>query len=195
REAADLAAIRRYAVTIDGRPHHIVRGDFHRHTGLSWDGGGGLDGSLTDFYRYMIDCASMDFGASTDHQGGAWPYWWWYSQKMTDMLHVPGAYVPIFGYERSAFYPFGHCNVFFARRSDTRVTPFYVKQGHAGYQIPAGPLGDEPGIASGDLVASDTRLLYEDVRPRGAVVIAHTSATQQGTDWADNDPKLEPVVE
>jgi hypothetical protein len=194
-EVADLAAIRRYTVTIEGKPHHIVRGDFHRHTELSWDGGGGLDGSLTDFYRYMIDCASMDFGASTDHQGGAWPYWWWYSQKLTDMYHVPGGYVPIFGYERSAFYPFGHRNVFFARRADSRVTPFFVKQGHEGYQIPAGPLGDEPGVASSDLVASDTRLLYEDVRPRGAVVIPHTPATNQGTDWADNDPKLEPVVE
>jgi hypothetical protein len=195
REVADLDSIRRYTVTIAGKPHHIVRGDFHRHTELSWDGGGGLDGSLTDFYRYMIDCASMDFGASTDHQGGSWPYWWWYSQKMTDMYHVPGAYVPIFGYERSAFYPFGHRNVFFARREDARVTPFFVKQGVTGYQIPAGPLGDEPGVATSDLVGADTRLLYEDVRPRGAVVIAHTSATNQGTDWSDNDPKLEPVVE
>jgi hypothetical protein len=68
----------------------IVRGDFHRHTELSWDGGGAADGSLQDFYRYMIDAGSMDFGASTDHQGGAWPYWWWYTQKMTDMHHVPG---------------------------------------------------------------------------------------------------------
>ena len=123
-ESADLDAIRRYTAVVDGKPLHIVRGDFHRHTELSWDGGGGLDGSLQDFYRYMIDAAAMDFGASTDHQGGAWPYWWWYTQKMTDMYHVPGAYVPIFGYERSAFYPFGHRNVFFAKRSDSRVTPF-----------------------------------------------------------------------
>ncbi|MBI4875465.1 MAG: hypothetical protein HY822_12600 [Acidobacteria bacterium] len=47
-----------------------MRGDFHRHTELSWDGGGGNDGSLQDFFRYMIDVASMDFGAATDHQGG-----------------------------------------------------------------------------------------------------------------------------
>jgi hypothetical protein len=84
---------------------------------------------------------------------------------MTDMYHVPGGYVPIFGYERSAFYPFGHRNVFFAKREDSRVTPFFVKQGLAGYQIPAG------------------------------LVIPHTTATQQGTDWSDNDPRLEPVVE
>ena len=100
----------------------IVRGDFHRHTELSWDGGGGNDGSLQDFYRYMIDAASMDFGASTDHQGGAWEYWWWYSQKMTDMYYVPNAYTPIFGYERSATQPNGHRNMFFAERANAKVT-------------------------------------------------------------------------
>src|SRR5206468_2668936 len=73
-EAADLKAIRAYTAPIGGKTHHIVRGDFHRHTELSWDGGGTADGSLQDFYCYMIDAASMDFGASTDHQGGAWPY-------------------------------------------------------------------------------------------------------------------------
>ena len=87
----------------------------------------------------------MDFGASTDHQGGAWPYWWWYTQKMTDMYHVPGAYVPIFGYERSAQYPFAHRNMFFVRRSDARVTPFFLKEGVRQYEFPLGAEGDEPG--------------------------------------------------
>src|SRR4029453_15415934 len=178
REAADLAAIRRYAVTIDGRPHHIVRGDFHRHTGLSWDGGGGLDGSLSDFYRYMIDCASMDFGASTDHQGGAWPYWWWYSQKMTDMHMVAGAYVPIFGYERSALYPDGHRNGLFATRAASRVTPFFLRDsgktqlmadwkgpmaGAQSFGLPRPDEGDEPNMGTGALAINDTRLLYEEV--------------------------------
>ena len=74
-EAGDLRAIRAYTATIGGKPHHIMRGDFHRHTEFSWDSGGRDDGSLQDFYRYMIDVAGMDFGASTDHQGGGWPYW------------------------------------------------------------------------------------------------------------------------
>ena len=194
-EAADLAAIRGYRVNVGGRPHQIVRGDFHRHTELSWDGGGAQDGSLQDFYRYMIDAASMDFGASTDHQGGAWPYWWWYTNKMTDMYHVPGTYVPIFGYERSAIFPNGHRNVFFARRSDARVTPFHMRSGVKAFFLGQNPMGDENGIGSGDLVANDTKLLYEDIRPRGAVAISHTSGTRMGTDWRDNDPDLEPVVE
>jgi hypothetical protein len=44
-------------------------------------------------------------------------------------------------------------------------------------------------------VENDTRLLYEEMRGRHALAVSHTSATQMGTDWRDNDPALEPVVE
>ncbi|HJZ94915.1 MAG TPA: hypothetical protein VKE70_00275 [Candidatus Solibacter sp.] len=194
-EAEDLKTVRSYRAVVDGKNMQIVRGDFHRHTELSWDGGGTQDGNLQDFYRYMIDVASMDFGASTDHQGGAWPYWWWYTQKMTDMYHVPGAYTPIFGYERSAIYPNGHRNIFFAQRSDSRVTPFHLKAGANGFVLPQAPIGDEPGVGTAELVENDTKLLYEDIRPRKGIAIPHTSATRMGTDWRDNSPDLEPVVE
>jgi hypothetical protein len=194
-EAGDLRAIRSYTATVDGKPLHILRGDFHRHTELSWDSGGGLDGNLQDFYRYMIDAAAMDFGASTDHQGGEFPYWWWYTQKMTDMYHVPGAYVPIFGYERSAIWPNGHRNVFFARRVESRVTPFFQKTGVKDFSLPLTAQGDEPGIGTGDIAENDTKMLYEEIRGRNGLAISHTSATRMGTDWRDNDPKLEPVVE
>ncbi len=194
-EPGDLLAIRAYVALVGGERLRIVRGDFHRHTELSWDGGGGADGSLQDFYRYMIDAASMDFGASTDHQGGSWPYWWWYTQKMTDMYHVPGTYVPIFGYERSATFPNGHRNMFFAKRSEARVTPFHLKDGAQGFGLGISPQGDEPGVDSGELVSNDTKLLYEEIRRLNGVAISHTSATRMGTDWRDNDPELEPVVE
>jgi len=194
-EAADVKAIRAYTRTVAGKPMHIMRGDFHRHTELSWDGGGTNDGNLQDFYRYMIDVASMDFGASTDHQGGAWPYWWYYTQKMTDMYHVPGAYVPIFGYERSAVYPNGHRNVFYANRTMSRVTPFNMKDGAQGFDLPLSALGDEPGVGTGELAENDTKLLYEDVKARGGIDIPHTSSNRMGTDWRDNNPALEPVVE
>ena len=194
-EIADVKAIREYRAKVAKQDLRIVRGDFHRHTELSWDGGGTGDGNLQDFYRYMIDVASMDFGASTDHQGGAWPYWWWYTQKMTDMYHVPGGYVPIFGYERSATFPNGHRNVFFAKRSDSRVTPFHMRSGTQGFSVPAAPIGDEPGVGTGAVVENDTKLLYEEIRQRNALAISHTSGTRMGTDWRDNDPDLEPVVE
>lgn len=192
-EAADLDAIRGYRTTVHGRQVRIVRGDFHRHTELSWDGGGRYDGSLQDFYRYMIDAAAMDFGASTDHQGGAYDYWWWYSQKMTDMYHLPGAYVAIFGYERSVTQPNGHRNIFFAHR-EGEVVPFYMRN-DARYELGKSPLGDMPGVATQNVVRDDTKHLYEAVRRMGGIAISHTSGTRMGTDWRDNDPEIEPVVE
>ena len=60
---------------------------------MSWDVGPGNDGSYLDFYRYMIDVASMDFGSLTDHQGGGhYAYWWWLTQKSADM-YLPAAAV------------------------------------------------------------------------------------------------------
>ena len=192
-EAADLDAMRGYRTTVHGRPVRVVRGDFHRHTELSWDGGGGNDGNLQEFYRYMIDAAAMDFGASTDHQGGSYDYWWWYSQKMTDMHLVPGAYTSIFGYERSVTQPNGHRNIFFANR-DGAVTPFFMKE-TPGYALGRNPIGDMPAVATGSVVRDDTKHLYEDVRRMRGVAISHTSGTRMGTDWRDNDPEIEPVVE
>ncbi len=192
-ESADLAAMRGYRTTVQGRPVQIVRGDFHRHTELSWDGGGGNDGNLQEFYRYMIDAAAMDFGASTDHQGGAYPYWWWYSQKMTDMHHLPGKYTSIFGYERSVTQPNGHRNLFFADRSG-EVTPFFMGDSR-GYALASNPRGDIPPVGTGDVVRDDTKHLYEAVRRMGGIAISHTSGTRMGTDWRDNDPEIEPVVE
>ena len=192
-EAADLDAIRGHRTTVRGRTVQIVRGDFHRHTELSWDGGGGNDGNLQEFYRYMIDAAAMDFGASTDHQGGAYDYWWWYSQKMTDMHHVSGAYTSIFGYERSVTQPNGHRNIFFADRSGA-VVPFIMRD-QASYALGRNPIGDMSGVATANVVRDDTKHLYEEVRRMGGIAISHTSGTRMGTDWRDNDPEIEPVVE
>ncbi len=194
-ELRDVKAIRSYRANVDGKSMQIVRGDFHRHTELSWDGGGTNDGNLQDFYRYMIDAASMDYGASTDHQGGAWPYWYYYTQKMTDMYFLPGTYAAIFGYERSAVYPNGHRNMLYADRADAHVTPFFLKSGAKGFSLPQSSMGDEPGVGTGDLVENDTKLLYEDIRPHHGIAISHTSATRMGTDWRDNSPDLEPAVE
>ena len=195
-EAAAVQAIRSYRTAVDGKPSRILRGDFHRHTELSWDEGGAGDASLQDMYRYMIDASALDFGATTDHQGGAWPYWWWYTQKMTDMYLSPDAFVPVFGYERSASYPFGHRNMFFARRGDARVTPFFLKEGVRIYQFPLSPEGDEPADETGELARNDTRLLLDEVRQAGGISIPHTSAMNNfGTDWVDTDPAVEPVVE
>jgi hypothetical protein len=38
-------------------------------------------------------------------------------------------------------------------------------------------------------------MLYRYLRQYGGIVASHTSGTDMGTDWRDNDPLLEPVVE
>jgi hypothetical protein len=185
-EAADLKAIREHRASIEGKQARIVRGDFHRHTEFSWDGGGFRDSSLLDFYRYMIDAASMDFGASTDHNaGGDYEYWWWLTQKLTDLHHLPNSYVALFGYERSAIYPNGHRNIIHAIRN-IPVVSFFTKTDLQGVR---------PGVGTGALMDNDTKLLYDEIRKTGGVAISHTSATRMGTDWRDNDRALEPVVE
>jgi len=185
-ERGDLEAIRAARARVGADDLRIVRGDLHRHTELSWDGGGTGDSSLLDFYRYMIDAASMDFGAVTDHQaGGDNLYSYWYIQKTTEMFHLPDRYVSLHGYERSAVYPNGHRNVIHARRG-IPVVPFFTQ---------TSLLGDRPGVGTGALLENDTKLLYEILRRTGGIAIPHTSATRMGTDWRDNDRELEPVVE
>ena len=187
QEARQVAAIRDYRATIGGTPHRIVRGDLHRHTELSWDVGPGNDGSYLDFYRYMIDVASMDFGALTDHQGGGhYAYWWWLTEKSADMYYIEPRFVPLYGYERSARFPNGHRNIFHSYRG-VPVFPFQTKPTRA---------GAFPGVGTGNLVQNDTKLLYEYLHASGGIAISHTSGTSSmGTDWRDNDPEVEPVVE
>ena len=92
-----------------------MRGEFHRHTELSQDGGG--DGLLLDMWRYGLDAAALDWIGNGDHDNGAGrEYSWWITQKTTDLFHVAGSFAPLFTYERSCSYPDGHRNVVFARR-------------------------------------------------------------------------------
>ena len=183
-EAADVRRIRDYLVRLGGRQLRILRGDTHRHTELSMDLRGSPDGSILDFYRYMLDAASMDWGFISDHQYGAdRSYWWWLTEKAADLFHTEG-YASLFGYERSVRYPNGHRNIFHTRRGIQNV-PFFVRPGEY--------MQRHNGI--GAVIAGDTKMLYEEIRRSGGLAISHTSATNMGTDWRDNDPELEPVVE
>jgi hypothetical protein len=83
----------------------------------------------------------------------------------------------MFTYERSVRYPEGHRNVVFARRG-VRTLPRLPKmtpesEGHA----------------------PDTQMLYNYLRRFDGVCASHTSSTDMGTDWRDNDPVVEPMVE
>src|SRR5205085_1126596 len=51
-EVAAIKRIRSYRVESEGKKYQLLRGEFHRHTEISWDGG--PDGSLEDMFRYAI---------------------------------------------------------------------------------------------------------------------------------------------
>ena len=173
REREDVRRVRAYRMNVAGAEYRILRGDFHRHTDISNDGAG--DGSLEDYYRYMLDAAAMDTGIVTDHNmGGDIEYNWWRTEKFYDLFLIPGRFTPLFGYERSVSYPNGHRNVVFDHRG--------VRT------LPVGADENRGQVNSGGI-------LYPYLRQNRGICMEHSLATGQGTDWRDNDPDLEPLVE
>ena len=180
-ELAAAAVLNDYRTNVSGQTMRLMRGDFHRHTELSFDGH--ADGALVDAYRYGIDAAKMNWFSCCDHDnGGAREYSWWLAQKYTDAYLLGNAFVPVFYYERSLGYPRGHRNVMFEKRG---IRP-----------LPRLPL------QKGSVSQPDTQWLYSYLSFFGKTpynnrgrTAAHTSATDQGTDWGDNNQSLEPMVE
>ena len=176
KEASAVATLRKAKIKSAEGDLRIIRGEFHRHSEVSMDGGN--DGTLIDQWRYMVDPADMDWVGCCDHDnGGGREYSWWITQKLTDVFHTPGRFVSMFSYERSLPYPEGHRNVVFAQPGIRnlprlpRVTPEST--------------GNAP----------DTQMLYRYLKQYNGIVAMHTSGTNMGTDWRDNDPIAEPVVE
>ena len=172
-EREDVARIRAYRVTVNDASLRILRGDFHRHTEISGDGAG--DGSVEDYFRYMMDAAAMDTGIISDHSaGGDNEYTWWRTEKAIDLFHIRDFYTPLFGYERSVRYPNGHRNVVFAERG-TRTLRISDAEN-------AGTLASGP-------------ILYPYLKQHRGICMLHSLATEQGSDYRDNDPEVEPLVE
>jgi hypothetical protein len=175
-EASMDALSRSYHPTVNGQRYSLVRGDFHRHTEVSQDGI--QDGPLIDAYRYYIDAATLDWAGCCDHDDGtAREYSWWLIQKFSDAYLLGSKFVPMFYYERSVGYPEGHRNIVFAQRG--------VRT------LPRLPLSSTSSSAP----APDTDMLYAYLHFFGGLSAPHTSATDQGTDWRNNDPLVEPFVE
>jgi hypothetical protein len=174
REAEDLARVRAYAIASGGKTYHIYRGDTHRHTEFSMDGNN--DGTLQQTYRYAIDAAELDYLGVSEHNGDGGPdveYIRWLQQQMADVLMLPRKFTPLYAYERSLNYPNGHRNVIFARRGNpTLPIPVEEQKARVG-----------------------AKALYDYLKRYGGIAISHTSATNMGTDWRDNDPAVEPLVE
>ncbi len=173
-EAEDLERIRGYEIASEGKTYKIYRGDTHRHTEFSMDGNN--DGSLFQTYRYALDAASLDYLLVSEHNFQGGPdndYINWLLQQAVDVFSVGGHFQPFYGYERSIRYPGGHRNILLPKRG-TPTLPI---------------LPEESSHAQG------AGRLYEYLRGNGGIAISHTSATGMGTDWRDNDPVVEPLVE
>ncbi len=173
-EAADTARIRNYSIASQGKTYRIYRGDTHRHTEFSADGM--FDGSLIETYRYALDAASLDYLGVSDHSNGGGQeveYINWLLPQIADIFHLPSTFATIFTYERGLSYPNGHRNILAARRGIAA--------------LPA-----SPAEAKGQEGAAN---LYRYLKQNDAISIPHTSATGMGTDWRDNDPTVEPLVE
>jgi hypothetical protein len=176
-DTSNVRRLRDYRARFEGVEYRILRGEFHRHTEVSMDGG--RDGTMWDTWRYALDAAALDWIGCCDHDNGfGREYTWWVNQKLTDMFLLPGIFTPMFSYERSVAYPEGHRNVIFTRRG-VRTLP----------RLPKVKDDTVPGSAP------DTKMLYGYLRHFDGIVASHTSATNMGTDWRDNDPLLEPIVE
>ncbi len=171
-EAEQVERIRSYRVRLREKTYSIYRGDMHRHTDLSMDGG--RDGSLLDTYRYALDAARLDFLGITDHNDDVEePYSWWLSQKVADCFQLEN-FVAFYAYERSLAYPNGHRNIFFTRRG-IRILPILAWGEGEGWE------GSER--------------LFWYLRRNDGTSIPHTTATGSGTDWRDSDPEVEHLVE
>ena len=184
-EAKAVARAGEVRITLAGKPLQLLRGEFHRHTEISADGGG--DGLLLDMWRYGIDAAAMDWIGNGDHDnGGGREYSWWIIQKTTDLFQLPGSFTPMHTYERSCSYPDGHRNVVFDRRGIRTLPRLQNGSGKAMDELPQD--ASRPNTP-------DTLMLYDYLRHFEGVCASHTSGTDMGTDWRDNDSKVEPIVE
>ena len=173
-EPEDLDRIRGYEIASAGKTYKIYRGDTHRHTEFSMDGNN--DGSLFQTYRYALDAASLDYLLVSEHNFQGGPdneYINWVLQQAVDVFSVSDRFQPFYGYERSIRFPDGHRNILLPKRG-TPTLPI---------------LPEESSHAQG------AGRLYEYLRGNGGIAISHTSATGMGTDWRDNDPEVEPLVE
>jgi hypothetical protein len=146
----------RHQVQTAGETYHLYWGDLHRHSLVSRCTSGD-EPSLEDFYRYAWDVDEYDFWAVTDHAENSTAYQWWSIQKIADLLHVPGRFVPFYGFEWTSA-EHGHQNVIygdvargapiFSAFAEGSTTPDGLWRGLAEHpEFPAITIPHHPGSA------------------------------------------------
>jgi hypothetical protein len=175
-----IARMRKHRIKIGGKTLRMIRGEFHRHT--EYTAHRDQDGTLEDSWRYALDAGKLDWMGNGDHDNGfGHEYLWWQIQKICDLFHNGPEFIAAITHERSVVYPSGHRNVMIAKRG-IRPLPRLSQQKEILFGTP------EEG-------SPDIKLLYDYLKHFNAICSSHTSGTNMGTDWRDNDPEVEPVVE
>ena len=177
-EDGQIAAMRNARASVGGQNFQLMRGEFHRHTEISSDGGhdGPADRRLSLHDRRR----RYGLGRLLRSRQRRRPRILLVDHPEADrrLSAATASICPMFAYERSVRYPEGHRNVVFARRG---IRP-----------LPRLPV---TAADSAPTHAPDTQMLYRYLRQFDGIAASHTSGTDMGTDWRDNDPSVEPVVE
>jgi hypothetical protein len=157
---------------VDG--YTLYWGDLHRHSLISRCTSGD-EPSLEDFYRYAWDVNSYDFWAVTDHAENSSAYQWWSLQKIADLLHVPGRFVPLYGFEWTSA-DTGHQNVIYG--DVARGAPIFSAFA-AGTTTPDGLW----------------RALAEHPEYPAITIPHHPGSAMVHNDWDYHDPRYSRLVE
>ena len=176
---------------------HIVRGDFHRHTELSWDGGGTHRRQPAGFLP--LHDRRRRHGFRRVHRSPGRRLAVLVVVHAEDDRHVSRARrvradLRLRAQRRLSERASQHvlCQAFrFARGAVLHEGRRWRRSTCRSARI-----GDEPDPGTGELAANDTKMLYEEIRGAQRPRRFRTPPrTRMGTDWRDNDPALEPVVE
>ena len=133
-------------------------------------------------FRYAIDAAGMDWIGNGDHDnGGGREYTWWLIQKLTDAYHVTRPLHADVHLRAERRLP--------ARPPQRACSPSAASARCRAWRRATARSGD------GGVHADDTKMLYRYLNELDGICASHTSATSMGTDWRDNDPEVEPIVE
>ncbi len=172
--ATGRAQAPRRSVHLNGVEHHLYWGDLHRHSLVSRCTSGD-EPSLEDFYRYAWDVCDYDFWAVTDHAENSSDYQWWSIQKIADLFHIPGAFVPLYGFEWTSPGS-GHQNVIYGD----------VERGAPIFSAFADDTNTPDGLWRG---------LAEHPEYPAITIPHHPGAAMVYNDWDYNDPTYSRLVE
>ena len=180
-----MAAMRAYRAEIGGKSLRIVRGEFHRHTEISSDGAG--DGTLLDMWRYGIDMAAHGLDRQRRPRQRRRPRVLLVDHAEDDRLpragRVHARCTPTSG---AATIPTGTATPCSPSAASARCRGCRAAWARPWTTCP--PTPTRPNTP-------DTQMFYDYLRHFDGVCASHTSGTDMGTDWRDNDPKVEPIVE